>query len=101
MLRIHNTLTRRKEDFVPLEAGRVRMYVCGITVYDYCHVGHGRMFVVFDSVVRWLRASHGKCRTTSQAIGSRNRCVTAWARRDRGCGPAAVAQGDPGAGAAT
>jgi cysteinyl-tRNA synthetase len=57
MLRIHNTLTRRKEDFVPLEAGRVRMYVCGITVYDYCHVGHGRMFVVFDSVVRWLRAS--------------------------------------------
>ena len=57
MLRIHNTLTRRKEDFVPLEPGRVRMYVCGITVYDYCHVGHARMMLVFDLVARWLRAS--------------------------------------------
>jgi cysteinyl-tRNA synthetase len=57
MLRIHNTLTRRKEDFVPLEPGRVRMYVCGITVYDHCHVGHARMMLVFDLVARWLRAS--------------------------------------------
>jgi cysteinyl-tRNA synthetase len=57
MLRIHNTLTRRKEDFVPLEPGRVRMYVCGITVYDHCHVGHARMMLVFDMVARWLRAS--------------------------------------------
>jgi cysteinyl-tRNA synthetase len=57
MLRIHNTLTRRKEDFAPLEPGRVRMYVCGITVYDYCHVGHARMMLVFDMVARWLRAS--------------------------------------------
>jgi cysteinyl-tRNA synthetase len=57
MLRIHNTLTRRKEDFVPLEPGRVRMYVCGITVYDYCHIGHARMMLVFDLVARWLRAS--------------------------------------------
>jgi cysteinyl-tRNA synthetase len=57
MLRIHNTLTRRKEDFVPLEPGRVRMYVCGITVYDHCHIGHARMMLVFDMVARWLRAS--------------------------------------------
>jgi cysteinyl-tRNA synthetase len=57
MLRIHNSLTRRKEDFVPLEAGKVRMYVCGITVYDYCHLGHARMMLVFDVVARWLRAS--------------------------------------------
>ena len=57
MLRIHNTLTRRKEDFVPAEPGQVRMYVCGMTVYDYCHVGHARMLVAFDVVQRWLRAS--------------------------------------------
>ncbi len=57
MLRIYNTLTRQKEDFIPLEPGRVRMYVCGMTVYDYCHVGHARVLVVFDVVQRWLRAS--------------------------------------------
>jgi cysteinyl-tRNA synthetase len=57
MLRIHNSLSRRKEDFHPLEPGRVRMYVCGITVYDYCHLGHARMMLVFDMVTRWLRAS--------------------------------------------
>jgi cysteinyl-tRNA synthetase len=57
MLRIHNSLSRRKEDFVPLEPGRVRMYVCGITVYDYCHIGHARMMLVFDMVARWLRAT--------------------------------------------
>jgi cysteinyl-tRNA synthetase len=57
MLRIHNSLTRRKEDFVPLEPGVVRMYVCGMTVYDFCHVGHARMLVAFDVVQRWLRAS--------------------------------------------
>jgi cysteinyl-tRNA synthetase len=57
MLRLHNSLTRRKEAFVPLEPGRVRMYVCGITVYDYCHIGHARMMLVFDLVARWLRAS--------------------------------------------
>jgi cysteinyl-tRNA synthetase len=57
MLRIHNTLTRSKQDFVPLEPGRVRMYVCGMTVYDYCHIGHARVMVVFDVVQRWLRAS--------------------------------------------
>ena len=57
MLRIHNTLSRTKEVFIPLEAGRVRMYVCGMTVYDLCHLGHARVFVVFDMVIRWLRAS--------------------------------------------
>jgi cysteinyl-tRNA synthetase len=57
MLRIHNSLTRRKEDFVPIEPGSVRMYVCGITVYDHCHVGHARMMLVFDMVARWLRAT--------------------------------------------
>ena len=57
MLRIYNTLSRSKEDFVPIEPGKVRMYVCGMTVYDYCHVGHGRMLVAFDVVQRWLRAS--------------------------------------------
>jgi cysteinyl-tRNA synthetase len=56
-LRIHNTLTRRTEAFVPLEPGHVRMYVCGITVYDLCHMGHARMMLAFDVVVRWLRAS--------------------------------------------
>ena len=57
MLRIHNTLTREKQAFEPIEPGRVRMYVCGITVYDYCHVGHARMMMAFDVVRRWLRAS--------------------------------------------
>jgi cysteinyl-tRNA synthetase len=54
-LRIYNTLTRALEDFSPLEAGHVRMYVCGITVYDLCHVGHARSAVAFDVVQRWLR----------------------------------------------
>ncbi|MBK1688875.1 cysteine--tRNA ligase [Rubrivivax gelatinosus] len=56
-LRLHNTLTRRLETFVPLEPGRVRMYVCGITVYDLCHMGHARMNLAFDVVYRWLEAS--------------------------------------------
>jgi len=56
MLRIHNTLTRDKQEFIPLRPGEVRLYVCGMTVYDFCHVGHARVMVVFDTVVRWLRA---------------------------------------------
>jgi cysteinyl-tRNA synthetase len=56
MLSVYNSLTRRKEPFRPIQAGRVRMYVCGMTVYDYCHLGHGRVMVVFDVVVRYLRA---------------------------------------------
>ena len=57
MLKIYNTLVREKQDFVPIETGKVRMYVCGMTVYDYCHLGHARVLVVFDMVQRWLRAS--------------------------------------------
>jgi cysteinyl-tRNA synthetase len=57
MLHIHNSLTRSKEEFVPLTPGMVRMYVCGMTVYDLCHLGHARVFVVFDMATRWLRAS--------------------------------------------
>src|SRR6476661_10244733 len=57
MLKIHNSLTREKQDFIPLTPGKVKMYVCGMTVYDYCHLGHARMLVVFDMVQRWLRAS--------------------------------------------
>jgi cysteinyl-tRNA synthetase len=56
-LKIYNTLAREKQAFVPIEPGRVRMYVCGMTVYDYCHLGHARVMVVFDMVQRWLRAS--------------------------------------------
>jgi cysteinyl-tRNA synthetase len=56
-LRIHNTLSRALEDFSPLEPGHVRMYVCGMTVYDLCHVGHARANVAFDVVQRWLKAS--------------------------------------------
>ncbi|MDR0996251.1 MAG: cysteine--tRNA ligase [Zoogloeaceae bacterium] len=57
MLTIYNTLTRQKEIFKPIETGKARMYVCGMTVYDYCHLGHARVMVAFDAVARWLRAS--------------------------------------------
>ncbi len=57
MLKIYNSLTRTVQAFVPIEPGKVRLYVCGMTVYDYCHLGHARVMVVFDMVVRWLRAS--------------------------------------------
>ncbi len=57
MLTIYNTLRRQKEVFTPIVPGRVGMYVCGMTVYDYCHIGHARVMVVFDAVQRWLRAS--------------------------------------------
>ena len=57
MLKIHNSLGRTKQAFVPLRPGEVRMYVCGMTVYDYCHLGHARVLVVFDMVRRWLRES--------------------------------------------
>ncbi|MEY2666446.1 MAG: hypothetical protein RLZZ384_617, partial [Pseudomonadota bacterium] len=55
MLKIYNTLTRSKETFTPRVAGQVGLYVCGMTVYDYCHVGHARVMVVFDTVTRYLR----------------------------------------------
>lgn len=55
MLEIYNSLTNKKEPFTPIEPGKVRMYVCGMTVYDYCHLGHARMMMVFDIVARYLR----------------------------------------------
>ena len=57
MLKIYNTLARDKQDFIPITPNTVRMYVCGMTVYDYCHLGHARVMVVFDMVYRWLKAS--------------------------------------------
>jgi cysteinyl-tRNA synthetase len=56
-LRIYNTLTRRVEEFVPIEPGHARMYVCGMTIYDLCHMGHARMMMAFDVVYRWLQAT--------------------------------------------
>ncbi len=56
MLKIYNTLARRREAFAPIAPPRVDMYVCGMTVYDYCHLGHARVLIVFDVVQRWLRA---------------------------------------------
>ncbi|WP_299806615.1 cysteine--tRNA ligase [uncultured Shewanella sp.] len=57
MLKLYNSLTRQKEQFVPLQPGKVGMYVCGVTIYDLCHIGHGRTFVSFDMIVRYLRYS--------------------------------------------
>jgi len=54
---IYNTLTKQKERFVPIYEGEVRMYVCGMTVYDFCHIGHARVMVSFDVITRWLRSS--------------------------------------------
>jgi cysteinyl-tRNA synthetase len=56
MLQIYNTLSRSKQVFKPIVPGKVKIYVCGMTVYDFCHIGHARVMVVFDMVVRWLRA---------------------------------------------
>ncbi|XDT73403.1 class I tRNA ligase family protein [Hahella sp. SMD15-11] len=54
-LKIYNSLSGKKEVFRPLEPGRIRMYVCGVTVYDYCHIGHARIMVAFDMITRFLR----------------------------------------------
>ena len=56
-LRIYNTLSRALEPLSPLEPGHVRMYVCGMTIYDLCHIGHARMMMAFDVVQRWLKSS--------------------------------------------
>jgi len=56
MLQIYNTLTNSKTAFTPIEPGKIRMYVCGVTVYDYCHIGHARVMVAFDLITRYLRA---------------------------------------------
>lgn len=57
MLKIYNSLTRIKQEFIPIQPGKAGIYVCGMTVYDYCHLGHARVMVVFDTVVRFLRAA--------------------------------------------
>jgi cysteinyl-tRNA synthetase len=59
MLKIYNTLNAAKEEFVPIHEGKVTMYVCGMTVYDYCHIGHARVLVVFDIITRYLRKIYG------------------------------------------
>ncbi|HIO97130.1 MAG TPA: cysteine--tRNA ligase [Leucothrix sp.] len=56
MLKIYNSLTNQKEEFTPIEANKIRMYVCGMTVYDYCHLGHARVMVAFDVVFRYLKS---------------------------------------------
>jgi len=58
-IRLYNTLSRTKEDFVPLDANNVRMYVCGPTVYDYAHIGNGRPAIVFDVLFRLMRHTYG------------------------------------------
>lgn len=57
MLKIYNSIAREKQDFIPITPGKVKIYVCGMTVYDYCHLGHARVLVVFDTVIRWLKAN--------------------------------------------
>ena len=57
-LRVYNTLSGKKEEFQPLVPGKVGMYVCGVTVYDYCHIGHARANIVFDIVYRYLQYSN-------------------------------------------
>ena len=64
MLQIHNTLTRQKEEFKPLDSNNIRMYVCGMTVYDMCHIGHARVLVVFDVIYRYLCEVYGKDHVT-------------------------------------
>ena len=56
MLHLYNSLTRKKEPFTPMQPGKIGMYVCGITVYDHCHLGHARSMVCFDVIVRFLRS---------------------------------------------
>ena len=53
-LKIYNTLSQKKEEFIPIEKNKIKMYVCGITAYDYCHLGHARAYVTFDIIRRYL-----------------------------------------------
>jgi cysteinyl-tRNA synthetase len=55
MLQIHNTLTRKKEDFQPINPGKINFYICGVTVYDHCHIGHARTYTAADVIIRYLR----------------------------------------------
>ena len=71
MTTIYNTLTRQKEPFIPIDPKNVRMYVCGMTVYDYCHLGHARVMVVFDMIARWLRTTRSEERRVGKECRSR------------------------------
>ncbi|MDX1812881.1 MAG: cysteine--tRNA ligase, partial [Gammaproteobacteria bacterium] len=64
MLKIYNSLSKQKEEFKPADPKNVRFYVCGMTVYDYCHIGHARVLVVFDVVNRYLREVFGQNHVT-------------------------------------
>ena len=78
-LQIHNTLSRRKEAFTPRVPGKVGLYVCGPTVYDYFHIGNARTFSVFDLVARWLRASASRLsawKTSPRSQGRRSMTAT-------------------------
>ncbi|NLT23361.1 MAG: cysteine--tRNA ligase, partial [Syntrophorhabdus sp.] len=55
-LKVYNTISGRKEDFTPVKEGEVKLYVCGVTVYDHCHIGHARSAIVFDTIYRYLRS---------------------------------------------
>lgn len=66
MLQIYNTLSRKKELFTPIVPGKAGLYVCGITIYDYCHVGHARTYVAFDVINRYLRFFGLRCDLCAQ-----------------------------------
>ncbi len=68
-LRVYNTLTGKKEPFQPLHPGKVGMYVCGVTVYDYCHIGHARANIVFDVVYRYLQVCRLRGELRAQLYG--------------------------------
>ena len=67
MIRIYNTLSKKKEDFIPLEEGKVRMYVCGPTVYNFIHIGNARPMIVFDTVRRYMQAKGYEVHQVSSA----------------------------------
>ena len=84
MLAIHNSLTGEKAEFKPLRGNEVRMYVCGITVYDYIHLGHARMLTVFDLVQRYLRTARLRRHLRAQHHGHRRQDHSARAGERRG-----------------
>ncbi len=88
--RLYNTLARKVEEFVPLEPGKVRLYVCGMTVYDHCHVGHARAMVVFDSFVRYLRHRGWDVTFVRNFTDVDDKIITR--ANDSGADPAAFAQ---------
>lgn len=90
MLRIHNTLSRCKQDFVPIEKNKIRIYVCGVTVYDLCHIGHARTFVNFDVIVRYLRYSGYQVRYVRNITDIDDKIIRR--AREKNVEPAALAE---------